>query len=181
MVTEFAEGVADLEAPYASAALASARATLLGAKGEYRAAAADFASAAATFRELGMPYPATQATEESVGCTLAAGERGAIEDLRAAARAYEVMGAVRDAGRCHHTLRELGAWTPSHRGRRGYGDQLSPREREVASMLAAGRTNREIADGLFLSPRTVEQHVTRVLRKLGVRSRTEVPVRFLGD
>ncbi|SFB01336.1 AAA ATPase domain-containing protein [Amycolatopsis marina] len=177
VVCEFAESIENLDAPYASAALASARATLLGAKGEYRTAAADFGTAAAIFRDLSMPYPATQATEESAGCTLAAGERGAIEDLRTAARSYEAMGAVRDAGRCHHTLRELGAWTPSHRGRRGYGDELSPREREVASMLAAGRTNREIADGLFLSPRTVEQHVTRVLRKLGVRSRTEVAER----
>jgi DNA-binding NarL/FixJ family response regulator len=41
-------------------------------------------------------------------------------------------------------------------------------------MLANGRANREIADELFLSPRTVEQHVAKVLRKLGVRSRTEI-------
>jgi DNA-binding NarL/FixJ family response regulator len=41
-------------------------------------------------------------------------------------------------------------------------------------MLANGRTNREIADELFLSPRTVEQYVAKVLRKLGVRSRTEI-------
>lgn len=176
-VTEFAQGIDGLDAPYASAALTAARATLLGAKGEYRAATAGFAHAANAFRKLSMPYPAAQAAEESVGAALAAGELGAVEELRAVARSYGSMGAVRDAGRCHHTLRELGAWTPSHRGRRGYGDELSPREREVASMLAAGRTNREIAEGLFLSPRTVEQHVTRVLRKLGVRSRTEVTER----
>ncbi|GAB3356740.1 hypothetical protein GCM10027360_16320 [Amycolatopsis echigonensis] len=44
----------------------------------------------------------------------------------------------------------------------------------IAEMLAKGRTNRQIADGLFLSPRTVEQHVAKVLRKLGARSRTDV-------
>jgi DNA-binding NarL/FixJ family response regulator len=46
-------------------------------------------------------------------------------------------------------------------------------------MLAGGRTNREIAKGLFLSPRTVEQHVAKVLRKLGARSRAEVAQREL--
>jgi DNA-binding NarL/FixJ family response regulator len=55
-----------------------------------------------------------------------------------------------------------------------HGRPLSPRERELARMLANGRTNREIADDLFLSPRTVEQHVAKVLRKLGVRSPTEI-------
>lgn len=41
-------------------------------------------------------------------------------------------------------------------------------------MVAQGHTNREIADVLYLSPRTVEQHVARVLRKLNVTSRTDV-------
>ena len=40
-------------------------------------------------------------------------------------------------------------------------------------MLAGGRTNREIADGLFLSPRTVEHHVSAILGKLGVQGRGE--------
>ncbi|NEB13166.1 helix-turn-helix transcriptional regulator, partial [Streptomyces coelicoflavus] len=68
-----------------------------------------------------------------------------------------------------------GVVTPSRRGRRGYGDALSPREREVARLVSLGHTNREIADVLFLSPRTIEQHVAKVLRKLGVSSRADVP------
>jgi DNA-binding CsgD family transcriptional regulator len=44
----------------------------------------------------------------------------------------------------------------------------------VARLLAGGHTNREIAEILFLSPRTVEQHAARVLRKLGVSSRSQL-------
>src|SRR4051812_506474 len=51
---------------------------------------------------------------------------------------------------------------------------LSPREREVAGLVADGRTNREIAARLFLSEKTIETVLSRVFRKLGVRSRAEV-------
>jgi predicted ATPase/DNA-binding CsgD family transcriptional regulator len=51
---------------------------------------------------------------------------------------------------------------------------LSRREREVAAMVAAGLTNREIATRLFIAERTAEGHVERIRNKLGVRSRTEV-------
>ena len=47
-------------------------------------------------------------------------------------------------------------------------------------MAASGRTNREIAADLYLSPKTVEKHISAVLRKLGVRSRTELARRFAG-
>jgi non-specific serine/threonine protein kinase len=53
-------------------------------------------------------------------------------------------------------------------------DGLTPREREVAVMLAAGRSNRDIAEGLVLTDGTVEVHVKRVLSKLGFRSRSQV-------
>jgi DNA-binding NarL/FixJ family response regulator len=73
-----------------------------------------------------------------------------------------------------HTFRSTGATAPSRRGRRGYGDELSPREHDVARLLTDGHTNREVAEVLFLSRRTVEQHVANVLRKLKVRSRREL-------
>jgi DNA-binding CsgD family transcriptional regulator len=74
-------------------------------------------------------------------------------------------------------LRKLG-----HRvgrgGRRAGGEQgigsLSGREREVADLVAVGSTNREIAGRLFLSEKTVERHLSHVVRKLDVRSRAEV-------
>jgi DNA-binding CsgD family transcriptional regulator len=53
------------------------------------------------------------------------------------------------------------------------GAGLSRREREVLRLVSAGRTNREIAGDLFLSPRTVDMHVRNILRKLDCRSRVE--------
>jgi DNA-binding NarL/FixJ family response regulator len=55
----------------------------------------------------------------------------------------------------------------------GPGADLTPREREILPLLAAGRTNVEIADVLIISPRTVGVHVSRILRKLGAARRTE--------
>lgn len=51
---------------------------------------------------------------------------------------------------------------------------LTPREHEILTWVTAGRTNREIADALYLSPRTVATHLSRVMRKLGVSTRTQV-------
>ena len=53
-------------------------------------------------------------------------------------------------------------------------DQLTPREAQIAGQVAEGKSNREVADALYLTPKTVEFHLTRVYRKLGVRSRSEL-------
>jgi DNA-binding CsgD family transcriptional regulator len=59
-------------------------------------------------------------------------------------------------------------------GRQPMTGELSSVERRVARLAAVGRTNREIADALFLSARTVAGHLSHVYGKLGIRSRTEV-------
>lgn len=56
---------------------------------------------------------------------------------------------------------------------------FSDREREIAALLVQGRTNREIADRLILSPETVKDYVTRILRKLGATNRVEAVSRYL--
>ena len=53
-------------------------------------------------------------------------------------------------------------------------DPLTPREREVAALVARGLTNRQIASDLHLSERTIENHVSKILRKLGFASRAQV-------
>ena len=57
-------------------------------------------------------------------------------------------------------------------------DQLTPQERQVAMLVSQGATNREAAAALFVSPKTVETHLSHVYRKLGVRSRAELAHRF---
>ena len=49
---------------------------------------------------------------------------------------------------------------------------LTPRERDVLALIAEGRTDRQIAEALFISPRTVAMHVSSILAKLGVTNRS---------
>ncbi|MEW2526398.1 helix-turn-helix transcriptional regulator [Streptomyces sp. NPDC047071] len=98
-----------------------------------------------------------------------------LADLAFAAEQFSDLGAAWDAARVRALSR---AHQPEkHRrrpGRPSYRDQLSPREREVAELAGNGLTNREIATTLHLSPRTVEQHVARAMRKLGTATRQEL-------
>ena len=63
------------------------------------------------------------------------------------------------------------------RPQRKLPDSLTPREKEVLSLLAPGRTNKEIAGVLVVSPGTVKNHVQHIIRKLGVSDRTQAAVR----
>jgi two-component system response regulator DesR len=78
--------------------------------------------------------------------------------------ADEVANAVRMVGR---------GMTVFARQAEGPATPLSPREREVLELIGAGKTNREIAERLFLSPHTIKDHTTALYRKLGVRNRAE--------
>ena len=66
----------------------------------------------------------------------------------------------------------------AQRGMAGPRDTLTPQELHVALAVATGATNREVSSSLFLSPKTIEMHLTHIYRKLGIRSRTDLAVRF---
>ncbi|WP_395106816.1 AAA family ATPase [Actinomadura sp. SCN-SB] len=107
----------------------------------------------------------------------AAGDRDrARERLRAAVTVFEECGARALADQTVREQRRLGVRVPGpRRGRKGdepFG--LSPREYEIATLVAQGCTNQQVAEKLFLSVRTVETHLSRVFAKLGVSSRVGV-------
>ena len=92
------------------------------------------------------------------------------EQLEAARRLFGSLGAVPFVERVDAELQRLGART-------GRTDLLTSGEQQVAQLVCDGRTNAEVAAALFITPRTVEAHLTRVYRKLGVRSRAELIAR----
>lgn len=174
VVTDLESAVAGIDAPMAHTALNICAAEIAQVRGDRTAAAMGFERAKVSCAQLPRPYLATQLAERITIDQLDLGEPEAGERLAGLAEEFDRLGATRDAARCRHLARRRGTIQHSRRGRRGYGDELSPREQDVARLLAGGRTNREIAEVLFLSRRTVEQHVANVLHKLGVQSRREL-------
>ena len=92
-------------------------------------------------------------------------------DKRSAQRTYRRLGATNE-------LKRLAATAPSA----APGEALlSPREREVADLVAAGLANKAIAQRLFISPKTVEKNITALYGKLGVATRVQLARRILGN
>jgi DNA-binding CsgD family transcriptional regulator len=71
-------------------------------------------------------------------------------------------------------LRRLGVRLSTGAGPRGERDELTEREREIAALVADGRSNKQVAAALFVSEKTVEHHLSRAYAKLGVRTRREL-------
>jgi len=93
--------------------------------------------------------------------------------LREAHRIFEGLGAKPWAERAAYELAATGSISPS-KPRVALLDALTPQELQIARLVADGRNNAEVAAAMFLSRKTVETHLTRVYRKLSVRSRTEL-------
>lgn len=120
-----------------------------------------------TFAQQGMPYElARTLLVEGMALRRAGRRTHAGDTLESAQQLFEELKAERWVERCRQELRRARP-RPRHGG-------LTEAETRVASLVVAGRTNREVAAGLFTSVATVEAHLTRIYRKVNVRSRTEL-------
>ncbi len=126
----------------------------------------DATAAASAWDALGCPWEAARAQ-------LASDDESA---LRAALATFERLGAPPAIALAHQRLREIGVRAiprGPHRATRAHPAGLTSREAEILALISAGSTNREIAGHLYLSPKTVEHHVSAILAKLEVPSRRE--------
>jgi DNA-binding CsgD family transcriptional regulator len=145
---------------------AQARGTVALAAGEPAAALADLRAAWRVWEDVGAPYEAARVRALAGAACRALGDEDAAElELDAARRAFARLGAAADVARV-----DALAGAPT-------ADGLTARELEVLRLVAAGRTNREIASELVLSERTVDRHVSNILAKLRVSSRAAATAR----
>jgi DNA-binding CsgD family transcriptional regulator len=162
----------------ALAALAQAIGELALLEGDEAAAAEHFSRAVELHRHLAIPFERAQIELRAGLALAAAGERDlALERLCDAYRTASKLGARPLASEAAKRVAEMGESVAQRLGGRAETQagevQLTRRELEVLRHVAVGRTNREIAQELFISQRTVDMHVRNLLGKLDCRSRVE--------
>ncbi|BBX67126.1 helix-turn-helix transcriptional regulator [Mycolicibacterium psychrotolerans] len=156
----------------AQARLGYVRGRLLGARGDIAAARICFDESLAQLDGLPLRYDAAR-VNFAYGQTLRrAGKRRAADAAISAARElYASLGAATYVARCD---RELKAGGLNQVRDTNDGIELTPQEEAVTTLVARGLSNRDVAAELFVSPKTVQYHLTRIYAKLGVRSRAEL-------
>lgn len=152
---------ASIDMPMLSAIANQAQGAVKLAEGDARKALTLLREAQRTWRDLGAPYEEARARVLMARCCRSIGDEDTANlEQEAARKIFATLGAAVD-------LRYIDALTPavpSH--------GLTSREMEVMTLLAAGHTNQEIATELFLAVKTIDRHVSNILTKLGVSSRT---------
>ena len=164
--------------PDALAALADALAAIALAEGDADAAVQQLTRALALHDELEIPFERAQILLHAGTALGQAGEReSGLERLAEAHRIALRLGAPPLAARVAAAVTAAGApledWLGSRAAARHQHAGLSRRELEVMRLVADGLTNRQIAEQLVLSTRTVDMHVRSILTKLRCRTRTE--------
>ena len=168
------EAPAMMRLPWPAAAAARAAGLLLAAEGGLERAERELAEAVRIGDRLGWPHELgrsllalgkvqRQARKKQVARTT----------LERAVEVFSRLGAKPWAERARRELGRIG-------GRKSAQDGLSATETEIVELVVAGHSNKEVAQALHLSPKTVEWNLSKVYRKLGVHSRTELAAR-LGD
>ena len=147
---------------------------ILAADGDLAASLAALERAVTVHERLPQPFDLAR-TLLVLGVTQrrARQRRAARETLQRALAVLEDLGSVLWAEKARSELSHIG-------GRAATRDDLTPSERRIAELVAEGKTNKEVAAILVLADRTVESALTRIYRKLEVRSRTELARKLVG-
>jgi DNA-binding CsgD family transcriptional regulator/tetratricopeptide (TPR) repeat protein len=135
-------------------------------------------AAAERYGDAGRPLLSAKALEAAAGEFVGSDDRGqARSAFTRAVEAYGSLGAAADVARLQATFRAHGIRRgprAKHRQAQSGWDSLTPTETKIAAFVEEGLSNPEIAARLLLSRRTVATHVSHILKKLGVNSRTDI-------
>jgi DNA-binding CsgD family transcriptional regulator len=161
-----------LDRPWATATAGRGRGLLTAARGDLAAARSALEQALVEHRRVPQPF-------ELARTLLVKGEverrakqkRAARSALEQALGTFQALGARLWALRARDDLARVGGPVPP-------SGELTPTEQRIAQLVGEGRKNREVADALFISVKTVEANLSRIFHKLGVRSRTELSRRI---
>ncbi len=172
LLSSYEDRIAERGHRSAGARVKYARGRLLGATGDINAARRTFDEALELLDGLPLRYDLAR-VNFAYGQTLRrAGKRRAADAVIGTAREiYLSLGATTYVERCERELKAGGLTTsrvdPDRVG-------LTPQEEAVTALVARGLSNREVAAELYISPKTVQYHLTRIYAKLGLRSRSEL-------
>lgn len=171
-LAEFEERAHAYGRPWGLATAARCRGLLHAAGGDLPAALAAFQRALAAHEWVPGPFERGR-TLLALGVTRrrAKQKRDARASLQQALTVFEQLGASLWAATARAELGRIG-------GRAAAGPKLTPTEQRVATLVAEGQTNKEVAAALFVTVHTVEANLSRIYRKLGVRSRAELAHRL---
>jgi DNA-binding CsgD family transcriptional regulator len=174
LADQLVEGGRQLGRPWAEAVGGRGRGLVLAAEGDLSAAEAALEAALVAHDGVAMPVERARTLLVLGRVLRAQRQRRAAREVLGQARAiFAQVGSSLWRERVDEEIDRLGL---THRGT----DELSASEDRVARLAASGLTNRQVADRLSISQKTVEAHLSRAYRKLGVRSRAELGARMAG-
>jgi DNA-binding CsgD family transcriptional regulator len=172
LLAELQDRLTRIESPWGEASAGRSEGLILAADGDLAPAVAALERALTVHDRLPQPFDRGRTLLALGAVQRRTKKRGAArQTLQQALAVFEELGAVLWAEKARSELARVG-------GRKPAGDELTPTERRIAELVARGRTNKEVAAQLFVTPRTVEGHLTRIYEKLGVRSRAELAHRL---
>ena len=168
LLAELQDRLSRVESPWGEASAGRCEGLILAADGDLGAAFSALERALTVHEELPQPFDLARTLLALGAVQRRTRKRGAARDaLERALAIFDELGAALWTEKARSELARVG-------GRTAAGDELTPTERRIAELVAKGKTNKEVAAQLFITPRTVEGHLTRIYAKLGVRSRAEL-------
>jgi DNA-binding CsgD family transcriptional regulator len=175
LLADLVERVGRIESPWGEASAGRCEGLILSAEGDLGGALAAHARALRVHEQLPQPFDLGRTLlAQGISQRRARQRRAGRETLERALAIFDELGATLWADKTRAELGRVGGRAPS-------GSDLTPTERQVAELVAEGRSNKEVAAALVVSPKTVDGHLSNIYAKLGIHSRTQLARRIAAE